>query len=310
MNVVDKLEKSDITGYTGVGLGNFDGLHIGHMALLNTLIYESRMLDISPAVFTFTKHPGHILRKDLYQPLITSLNHKTQILSHMDLDWLILQEFDEDFSEITARDFVQTILVEKLHAELIVVGFNYRFGFMGEGNIHDLHKLGSEFGFKVVVVPPVAIEQEIVSSTLIRSYILEGNMERVFQLLGRYFSIPGQVSNGRRIGREIGFPTANLYPDPDMAIPDFGVYITRTLVANKWYNSITNIGLAPTIREDGSLSIETHLLAYQGDLYGQYIEVSFIKQLRGEKKFASKEELVKQIKVDVDEAKQYFILNI
>jgi len=306
MNVIDRLDKDEIDVYTGIGLGNFDGLHIGHMALLNTLIYECRMLDISPAVFTFTKHPGHILRKDLYQPLITSLKHKTEILSHMDLDYLVLQEFDEDFSEITATDFVKSILVEKLHAKLIVVGFNYRFGYLGEGDIHDLKKMGCEYGFKVIVVPPVAIDHEIVSSTLIRSYILKGNMERVFQLLGRHFSIPGQVSNGRRIGREIGFPTANLYPDPDMALPDFGVYITRTYFANKWYNSITNIGLAPTIREDGSLSIETHLLEYQGDLYGQQIEVSFVKQIRGEIKFVSKDDLVEQIKKDVNAAKMYY----
>lgn len=306
MKTVDVSQMDALTGQSGVGLGNFDGLHIGHMALLNTLIHESRMSGLSPAVFTFTKHPGHILRKDLYQPLITSLPHKTEILSHLDLDWLCLEEFDEAFSRMSAETFVERVLLEKLHARLVAVGFNYRFGYLGKGDTELLRRMGDRNGFRVIVVPPVRVNAEIVSSTLIRSYIQKGNMERVFQLLGRHFSIPGRVADGQRIGRELGFPTANLYPDPDMVIPAFGVYITRTLVGQTWHDSVTSIGLAPTVRDDGSFSIESHLLGYRGDLYGQPIEVSFISRIRGEKKFDSREALMKQIENDIAKTRRYF----
>ncbi len=306
MVILDMTQAEGPTGSTGVGLGNFDGLHIGHMALLNTLIEESRMTGLSPAVFTFTKHPDHILRKDLYQPLITSLEHKTAILSRMDLDWLCLQEFDEAFSQLSAEEFVTRILLGKLHARLVVVGFNYRFGYMGKGDADLLRRMGEQHGFRVLVVPPVRVNSEIVSSTLIRTYIEKGNMERVFQLLGRHFSIPGRVADGRRIGRELGFPTANLYPDPGMALPTFGVYITRTRVEKSWHDSVTSIGLAPTVRDDGSFSIESHLLDYRGDLYGQEIEVSFMSRIRGEKKFDGREALMREIGNDIQKARRYF----
>lgn len=306
MEILDALQMDTLKGQCGVGLGNFDGLHIGHMALLNTLIHESRMSGLSPAVFTFTKHPDHILRKDLYQPLITSLQHKTEILSRLDLDWLCLEEFDEAFSRLTAEAFVERILLEKLHARLVAVGFNYRFGYLGKGDTDLLRRMGERKGFRVIVVPPVRVNAEIVSSTLIRTYIQKGNMERVFQLLGRHFSIPGRVADGRRIGRELGFPTANLYPEPDMVIPAFGVYITRTQVGLVWHDSVTSIGLAPTVRDDGSFSIESHLLGYRGDLYGQNIEVSFISRIRGEKKFDSRESLMRQIENDIAKTRRYF----
>lgn len=306
MQTVDMTTACPETVATGVGLGNFDGLHIGHMALIHTLVSECRMSGLSPAVFTFTKHPDHILRKDLYQPLITSLSHKTAILSRLDLDWLCLQEFDESFSQLSAEDFVKDILLSRLHARLIVVGFNYRFGYLGEGDTDLLRRMGARYGFRVLVVPPVKVEDEIVSSTLIRSYIGKGEMEHVFHLLGRHFSIPGIVSGGRRVGRQIGFPTANLYPEPEMAIPAFGVYITRTRSGQAWHDSVTSIGLAPTVRTDGSFSIETHLLGFREDLYGQEIEVAFLKRLRGEVRFEGVEALKSQIACDIAEAQAYF----
>lgn len=308
MQIVDMTDSRPGAGATGVGLGNFDGLHIGHMALIHTLVHECRMSGLSPAVFTFTKHPDHILRKNLYQPLITSLAHKTDILSRLDLEWLCLQEFDEAFSQLRAEDFVRDLLIGKLHAKLVVVGFNYRFGYLGEGDTALLRRMGERHGFRVLVVPPVQVNDEVVSSTLIRSYIGKGDMEHVFQLLGRHFSIPGIVSDGRRIGRQIGFPTANLYPDPDMAIPAFGVYITRTRSGNAWHDSVTSIGLAPTVRTDGSFSIETHLLGFREDLYGKPIEVAFLSRLRGEVRFDGVEALKEQIARDIVAARDYFAL--
>lgn len=306
MTVLEGRDSRPDAPATGVGLGNFDGLHIGHMALLNTLIGECRMIGLSPAVFTFTKHPDHILRKDLYQPLITSLPHKTEILSRLDLDWLCLEEFDETMSRLTAEAFVEQVLIGRMKARLVVVGFNYRFGYMGQGDTELLRRMGERHGFRVIVIPPVKVNSEVVSSTIIRSWIQKGNMERVFQLLGRHFSIPGKVADGRHIGRTIGFPTANLYPDPDMAMPAFGVYITRTLVDGRWHDSVTSIGLAPTIRKEAEFSIETHLLDFREDLYGKPIEVAFLSRIRGERKFAGIEPLVRQIEADIERARSYF----
>lgn len=306
MELIHQHKLPDSVTGTGVGLGNFDGLHIGHMALINTVIAECRYQELSSVVFTFLKHPESILRKGLYQPLITSVEHKTEILSKTALHFLVYQEFDEDFSRLTAESFVEEILVKRLKAKLVVVGFNYRFGYLGKGDPELLKKMGERLGFRVIVLQPVKVNAETVSSTLIRNYIQKGNMERVFQLLGRYFSIPGHVADGQRVGRELGFPTANIYPENEMVIPSSGVYFTRTLVAGHWYNSVTNIGHAPTIRENMYMSIETHLLGFSGNLYGQKIEVCFLKRYRGEKRFESRDALTAQIKLDVHNALAFF----
>lgn len=308
MHLVQDVLTFKAPGGTGVGLGNFDGLHVGHMSLIHTLIDECRFMGLNSMVFTFLKHPESILRKGLYQPLITSVEHKTEILSHTQLDYLCYREFDEEFSRMPAERFIEEILVGQLQARLVVVGFNYRFGYMGKGNSELLRKMGERLGFRVIVLPPVCVDSETVSSTLIRSYIQKGNMKRVFELLGRHFSIPGRVSDGRRVGRELGFPTANLYPDKEMVIPAKGVYITLTRVDDVWHDSVTNIGHAPTIREPGIMSIETHLLGYSGNLYGRKIEVCFLQRIRGEKHFDGRDALVRQIAADIEKTREWFAL--
>ena len=157
------------------------------------------------------------------------------------------------------------------------------------------------------MVPPVRVNSEIVSSTLIRQYIKKGKMERVFQLLGRHFSLKGMVVDGRRMGRTLGFPTANIVADPEMAVPANGVYITKTFTHNRWLNSITNVGYAPTVRgREGRFSIETHILDYHDDLYGREIEVCFFKKLRGEKRFESVDALKRQVVEDIERAADYW----
>lgn len=306
MQVITNLDTDSINQCTGVGLGNFDGLHIGHMALINTLISECSLNGLQSVVYTFTKHPDHMLRKALISPLITTNEQKTRLLSATGLDILYYQEFDEAYSRLSPEDFVRNVLIERLKIRLAVVGFNYRFGYMGGGDIEYLKKCGEKYGFRVIVVPPVRVKTEIVSSTLIRSYIQKGKMDRVFQLLGRHFSLHGTVVGGRRIGRTLGFPTANILANPEMVVPANGVYITKTLLNGVWLNSITNVGIAPTVREGNLFSIETHLLDYEEDLYGQDIEVCFIQKLRGEKRFENVDSLKKQVHKDIAAAKAYW----
>jgi len=291
--------------YCGVGLGNFDGLHRGHMALINTLLEECRISDLHSVVYTFKKHPEHILRKKLFTPLIMTLEHKARLLEKTGLEYLFFQEFDEEFSRISPRVFVEKILVSKLRAKLVVVGFNYRFGYMGKGDSELLTKLGKEYGFKVIVIPPLRIRNEVVSSTLIRKYIMKGQMERAFELLGRYFSIPGKVVTGKRIGSKMGFPTANIAPEKYLVMPASGVYITRTQYRGKWYDSVTNVGRSPTIKNDSETVIETHMIDFSGELYGEDIEVFFLKRLRDEKQFRNRDELINQIRIDIENAKMY-----
>lgn len=296
-------------GSTAVGLGNFDGLHVGHMALVNTLISEARLNCLESLIYTFTKHPENIIRKKLFTPLLTTVSKKIQILSETALDFVYFDEFDEDYSRMQPENFVREVLLGKLGGKLIVAGFDYRFGYMGQGNVSLLKELGRKYGFKVIIIPPIKINNEIVSSTLIRGHVTKGDMESVFKLLGRHYSITGEVRDGKRIGRRIGFPTANLHPEEYLIMPHAGVYVTKTLYNGEFYNSITNIGINPTFGDVGRVSAETHILNFDRDIYCSSIEVFFMTMLRNEIKFKSGEELAKQIKKDIQTAKEYFEQN-
>lgn len=291
---------------TGVGLGNFDGLHIGHMALIDKLIKESELNSLDSVVYTFSKHPENIIRKELFTPLITSTHKKVELLEKTRLNYLYFEKFDENFSRMQPEEFVKDILVGKFNMRLAVAGFNYRFGYRGQGDTELLHKMGNELGFKVIVIEPIMLEEEVVSSTRIRSYILEGDMDRVFAFLGRHYSVAGKVEKGRRVGNTIGFPTANIYPEEYLVLPSNGVYITKTLIDGKMHPSISNIGNNPTFGGLDKISVETYILDFEKSIYGKEIEVFFISKLRGEIKFDSVKELTDQIEKDIEIAKKYF----
>jgi riboflavin kinase/FMN adenylyltransferase len=291
---------------TAVGLGNFDGLHVGHMTLINTLINEARIHNLESVVYTFTKHPENILRKKLFTLLLTTTSKKIRLLGETALDYVYFDEFDEKYSRISPDDFVRDILLTKLGARLVVAGFNYRFGYRGQGDVNLLKELGKKYNFKVIIIPPVKVDNEIVSSTAIRGYVARGDMERVFKLLGRHYSITGKVAGGVRMGRRIGFPTANLHPEEYLVMPRNGVYITRTMYNGDFYGSLTNVGVKPTFGGESKTSVETHILNFDKDIYKSDIEVFFLTKLRNEKKFRSAGELSEQIAKDIRAAKEYF----
>lgn len=293
----------------GIGLGNFDGLHVGHMALINTLIAEARLGSLKSMVYTFTKHPENILRKKLFTPLLTTVGKKVQLLGETALDYLYFDKFDEHFSRLQPEEFVKEVLVDGFKIKLAVAGFHYHFGFKGQGDINLLKEMGKRYNFKVVVIPPIKVDDTLVSSTLIRQSVGKGDMEEVFRLLGRHYSITGEVRSGRRIGNQLGFPTANIHPEPYLILPGKGVYLTRTLIRGELRHSITNIGLNPTIADDGHIRVETHILDFDDNIYGENIEVFFYKRLRGEKKFQNKDELAQQIAKDTAKAREYLKSN-
>lgn len=204
------------------------------------------------------------------------------------------------------EDFVKDILVNNFNIKLAMAGFDYTFGYKGRGNADMLKKLGEKYNFRVIIIPPIKINDEIISSTLIRKYLAKGDMEKTFFLLGRHYSVTGVVKSGHRIGSRLGFPTANINPEDYLILPASGVYITKTSIDGKLYKSITNIGTAPTIKNEGNkVNIETHILDFNENIYEENIEVFFIKKIRDEKKFNNKEELIQQIKSDILMAKNY-----
>ncbi len=293
-------------GTMAVGLGNFDGLHKGHMALVDTLISEAKLNGQQSVIYTFTKHPENIIRKKLFTPLLTTVGKRIQILGGTELDYLYFDEFDESYSRMEPETFVKKILLDKLGAGLVAAGFNYRFGYMGQGDAELLKQFGEKYGFKVIIIPPVMINDELVSSTAIREYVIRGDMEGALRLLGRYYSITGEVMDGRRIGRRIGFPTANLHPEDYLVLPGNGVYITRTHYNGTIYNSLTNVGVNPTFRDVSGVSVETHILDFDKDIYRSSIEVFFLKKLRDEIRFRDPGELSARINCDIQAAREYF----
>lgn len=309
MKVIYNNEEFSFEQKMGVGLGNFDGLHIGHLALINTLISESRLNGLGSAVYTFIKHPENILRKKLFAPLLTTEKKKVELLDVTQLNYLYFDKFDEIFSRMKPEAFIREILVKKLNIKLAVAGFNYRFGFKGEGDAELLKEFGKKYNFETIIIPPIKIDNEVVSSTLIRHYVLKGDMDRCFKFIGRHYSITGTVMSGRRIGNTLGFPTANIHPENNMVLPYEGVYISKTSLRGRLYNSITNIGRNPTFDGIGKVTVETHILNFNGDIYGENIEVFFITKLRGEKKFKGKEELADQIVRDISKTREFFNIN-
>lgn len=307
MQVIYNNSTNNLFGsFNGVALGNFDGLHIGHMALINTLIRETRLNGLASIVYTFTKHPENILRKKLITPLLLTENKKIELLNETPLDYLYFDDFTEEFSRLSPEEFVSDVLIKKLNIKLAVAGYDYRFGFQGQGDIPLLKEYGKKYGFKVIVIPAIKCGNLVISSTRIRECIINGELETAYKLLGRNYSITAEVVSGRRVGNTIGFPTANIHPERFLVLPINGVYITKTLLDGKLYNSMTNVGFNPTFEDVKQKTVETHIIDFNQDIYGKKIEVFFLKKIRDEIKFDRVEDLVTQISKDMEETKEYF----
>ena len=300
-------EKQDQNVQRGVGLGNFDGVHAGHAALIRMLSAACRERHLRSMVYTFENHPSSVLWKDRTTPLILDVEQKIEILKNSGVDELFLEHFDEAYAHTAAEAFVKQVIVDKLHEKLVVFGYDYTYGDHGKGTAEELISFGKQYGFEVLVVPPVTSylpstgEHVTVSSTILRKQIAAGRVGDFKALTGRYYSIPGRVEQGRKVGKSLGFPTANILPKEGFALPDFGVYATYTKTGGKRYPSITNIGNNPTFQNITAVTIETYLLGFKGELYGHAIEVEFIRKIRGEVAFPTKEALSRQLQQDVGE---------
>jgi riboflavin kinase / FMN adenylyltransferase len=286
-------------------IGNFDGVHKGHLALFDKVKERAKAIGGQSVVMTFEPHPLKIMRPANGPRLITHTGQKLELIEKAGIDIIVCVSFDRDFASIPAREFIADILVEKIGIKEIVVGYDYTFGHNREGDINLLREMGNHLGFIVHLVGPIEIDHTLVSSTSIRRMIQEGRLAEAKVLLGRDFEVQGTVVKGHnRGGRLLGFPTANLNPHGEL-LPKRGVYAVKLLIDDVPYNGVTNVGYNPTFGDTG-LTVETHVLDYSGNLVGKTVKVRFIERLRDEKTFNSLEELSDQITRDVAQAKEAF----
>jgi riboflavin kinase/FMN adenylyltransferase len=287
---------------TAVAIGNFDGLHLGHRRILQTLRRVSRRRKLRSLVLTFHPHPERVLGRTKTLMLQTVLQ-RLESLRGSGVDRVLVTGFDRRFSGLSPRDFMKTVLRDRLNAAAVVVGGNFRFGRNRTGDIKALKALGAGLGLEAHAVAPVRKNGLVVSSSLIRGLVAKGRVEDAARYLGRPYRVSGRVIHGRAIGRKIGFPTANLHSENE--ILPAGVFITLARVGNTLHPSVTNIGFRPTFGR-GGLSLETVLLEARKNLYGRTMDVFLIKRIRRERKFASPGALTRQIARDVQTARDYF----
>jgi len=292
-----------------VSIGNFDGVHLSHQFICRKLASEAKQAGAKSLVITFDPHPKMILHPNI-RPffLITTLDEKLERLAACGIDGVLVIPFTMDYSKTTAEEFVHNFLGRKLAIGKIIIGHDYTFGQGKKGNSDYLIAAGRDMGFAVEVVDAVKSGNDIISSTLIRKSIIEGNLKKAAVLLGRYYNVAGKVVTGFGRGITLGFPTANIEPEKEL-LPPPGIYAAFVDTEEKRYQAVLNIGAKPTF-EDYTFSFEVHLLNFSGDLRGKRINTDFVEKLRDIVKFDSPETLKKQIAADVEKAKTILLKNI
>ena len=289
-----------------ITIGNFDGVHIGHQALFHEVIEKADAIDGTSIAMTFEPHPIRVLKENNHPPLITLYEQKVELIDRSGIDFLICVPFTREFAAISARDFVEDILIRRIGMTIIVVGEDYAFGKNREGNIDHLRTFAELFDFEVILADWIQESNNSthrISSTKIRELVISGHLAEVPKLLGRYYQIRGTVATGRdRGGRLLGFPTANINLHDELC-PKIGVYAVMVECQNRHLKGVANIGYSPTF-VDHVFTVEVHIFDFDENIYGQKIRVNFISRIRDEKKFANINELSKQIRRDVEKAQE------
>ncbi len=288
-----------------VTMGTFDGVHKGHQHLLEIVKRSAADIGGSSIAITYYHHPLETLNKVTYPYLLTEKSRKEALLKSYGIDHVFFLNFTKEMAKMTAYDFLKDILIRHINPGMVVAGYDTHFGLNREGNYEFLKKHEDEFNFKAKVVKQFCVDDEVASSSNIREYIRNGDMSGAQKLLGRYYTLDGLVVHGMSLGRKLGFPTINLQPEDNMKlIPHTGIYFTKVRFSNKEYFALANIGYSPTLKHTGVLELEAYLLDFSGDLYDRNVEISFLKRLRDEIKFDSRDELIEQINLDVVEARE------
>src|ERR1044071_2525528 len=305
MRLFHGTDNAEIQRPTVLTLGVFDGLHLGHQLIMRTVVERARAVGAVPTVITFDPHPRAVLHPESAPPLLQTFDQKIEGFGVLGIEQTIVVRFTKEFSNIRAEDFLKDVVVDRLHAKEVYLGKGFAFGHNREGNIELLKRMGSELGFVAGEVPEVKLHGSRVSSSKIRQLLANGNVNLARRMLGRPYGVEARVERGAERGHQLGFPTANLHPH-NRVIPRNGVYVTGTLIDGQWRRSVTNVGVRPTFGEATEPSVETFVMDWTGDLYGDVLRVRFLHRLRDERKFGSVKELKKQIDKDVQRADSYF----
>jgi riboflavin kinase/FMN adenylyltransferase len=303
--VRQELQSSVTPGEHALSIGVFDGVHRGHQMLIGRMLDEAAARSLTGGVVTFHPHPLSVVRPDVTITYLESLERRVELLRELGTEFVSVLQFTSELQQVSALDFSR-LLVEEAGMRLLVVGEDFRLGRAGAGTVEVLTEIGAELGFEVLPVPLLGDGDDRVSSTRVREALEAGEMESVSSLLGHAFQLRGPVLHGDERGRQIGFPTLNVGVSADRWLPPNGVYITRALVGDRQFDACTNIGIRPTFEGDQTRLVETHLLDFEGDLYGQVVTVELLHRIRPEQKFNGIDELSAQIQSDLVATREWF----
>jgi riboflavin kinase/FMN adenylyltransferase len=304
----DPLKQTDLPRGCVATIGNFDGMHVGHQAIIRGVIERARELGKPSAVITFNPHPLTIVAPDRVPKQILTIAQKEELMRDIGVDALLIVPFTHEFSCWTADRFIEEFLVRALKVSEVRIGRDFCFGAGREGNLEKLEAAGQRFGFAVHGIGDVKIRGMRVSSSIVRDAIAKGAMRTVTMALGRTYFIDGRVATGRRLGRKIGFPTVNVDPQNEL-YPGSGVYVTTSRFESfdRSFESVTNIGVRPTLYENYAVTIESHIFDFDSNVYGDTVRLYFHELLRREQQFRSALELTNQIRMDIERSRRYFL---
>jgi riboflavin kinase/FMN adenylyltransferase len=305
MRLFHGTDSASIARPTVLTLGVFDGLHLGHQLIMRTVVERARALGAVPTAITFDPHPRAVLHPESAPPLLQTFDQKIEAFGVLGLEQTIVIRFNREFAQVRAEDFLREVVRDRLQAREVYLGRGFAFGHNREGNIELLRKVSSQLGFRAEEVREVRLRGQRISSSRIRGLLALGQVNLARRMLGRPYGVEGRVVRGRERGRTLGFPTANLRPQ-NRVIPRHGVYVTATLIEGQWRRSVTNVGTRPTFETATEPSVETYVMNWSGDLYGDVVRVRFLHRLRDESKFASVDDLKRRIEHDLMRARAYF----
>ena len=290
-----------------ITIGTFDGVHKGHKTILAEVVNHARQVNGESVLLTFEPHPRKLLFPDQPLGIITPLDQKLQLITESGIEHIVVVPFTREFAGLSAEEYIERFLVGIFHPKSIVIGYDHRFGHDRKGDLKLLEKCAQQGGYELMEIPDQLIDDAAVSSTKIRHAITEGRVEDASHMLGRNYSITGTVIHGNKLGRTIGYPTANLKPtDPEQTIPAVGIYAIQAVYNGSQYNGMMSIGYNPTVTDKKDIKIEANLFDFDEDIYGRVLEISFLKRLRDELKFDSVEALKRQLHNDKEETLKLF----
>lgn len=299
MNIYTDISEIERDENTVITMGSFDGVHLGHKSIFELLLSKSKELNSRNFLVTFSPHPRTVVMQDTTVNLLTTIREKKELFEKAGIENVLIINFTKEFSQLNYEEFIKKYFVNGIGIKHFVVGYDHKFGKDRAGNESVLEQLSNKYGFGISVVSPLSIDNENLSSSIIRKALLDGDLEKATKYLGRNFCFYGKVVEGARRGRLIGFPTANLeINDPHKLVPKSGVYLVNCSLNFEKYYGLMNIGYRPTFGDVNMNIIEVYIIDFNKDIYGESIRVDFIKRIRDEKKFDSKEELIEQINKD------------